>query len=107
MLFRLPQNRRLAKLLGQQGVDFLEHAILSRSVIVELAGLDGAVVVDNQGHILAYGAVLEPGRRGRVEAEEGSRTKAAVGASHYGLAIKVGSDGDIAVFVRDERFLTV
>jgi acylphosphatase len=33
-----------------------------------------------------------------VRAAEGSRTKAAIGASNYGLAIKISSDGDITVY---------
>ena len=80
---------------------------LPRSIIVDLSALDGAIVVDNHGHLLAYGAVLEPKKRGRVGAAEGSRTKAAIGASHYGLAVKISSDGDITVFVKGERFFVV
>jgi hypothetical protein len=78
-----------------------------RTLIVELAALDGAIVLSNQGEFLAYGAVLEPKRRGRVDAEEGSRTKAAIGASNYGLAIKVSSDGDITVYVKGREFIRI
>ncbi len=80
---------------------------LPRSIVVELAALDGAVVLSNQGRILAYGAVLQPKKRGRIGKEEGSRTKAAVGASNYGLAVKISSDGQIAVFVDGREFITV
>jgi hypothetical protein len=78
-----------------------------RTLIVELAALDGAIVLSNQGELLAYGAVLEPKRRGKVDAEEGSRTKAAIGASNYGLVIKVSSDGDLTVYVRGREFIRV
>jgi hypothetical protein len=80
---------------------------LPRSIVVELAALDGAVVLSNQGKILAYGAVLQPKKRGKIGKEEGSRTKAAVGASNYGLAVKVSSDGEVAVFVEGREFMTV
>jgi hypothetical protein len=80
---------------------------LPRALIIELAGLDGAVVLSNRGELLAYGAVLEPGRRGRIGVEEGSRTKAAIGASNYGLAVKISSDGDITVYVRGKEFIRV
>jgi hypothetical protein len=80
---------------------------LPRSIVVELAALDGAVVLSNQGRILAYGAVLQPKQRGTIGKEEGSRTKAAVGASNYGLAVKVSSDGQLAVFVDGREFITV
>ena len=71
---------------------------LPRAVTVELASLDGAVVLENSGRILAYGAVLKPRRSGRLRGTEGSRTKAAIGASNYGLAVKISSDGDISVY---------
>jgi hypothetical protein len=80
---------------------------LPRALIIELAALDGAVVLSNQGELLAYGAVLEPVRRGRIDAAEGSRTKAAIGASNYGLAVKISSDGDITVYVRGKEFIRV
>ncbi len=80
---------------------------LPRSVLVELASLDGAVVLDNSGRIVAFGSVLQPRRRGRLHATEGSRTKAAIGASNYGLAIKVSSDGDITAYHRGKSFVEV
>jgi len=82
------------------------HA-LPRCVAAEIAGLDGAVVLANSGEVLAYGAVLNPHRAGRLRGSEGSRTKAAIGASNYGLAVKVSSDGDISVFAKGKKFLTV
>lgn len=78
-----------------------------RSVVSELAALDGAVVLANSGRVLAYGAVLDPRRKGRVRAAEGSRTKAAIGASNYGLAVKISSDGDITVYVKGRKLIVV
>lgn len=78
-----------------------------RRVVVELASLDGAVVINNAGDIRAYGAVLQPRRRGKLLGSEGSRTKAAIGASNYGLALKVSSDGDITVYHKGRRYLSV
>ncbi|MGE0159004.1 MAG: hypothetical protein AB7T31_06285 [Gemmatimonadales bacterium] len=80
---------------------------LPRAVLAELAGLDGAVVFSNNGDLLAYGAILEPKKKGRVTGTEGSRSKAAIGASNYGLAIKISSDGDLSVYVAGKRILTV
>jgi hypothetical protein len=80
---------------------------LPRAVAVELASLDGAVVLDNSGHILAYGAVLQPKKAGKLRGTEGSRTKAAIGASNYGLAVKVSSDGDISVYNKGSEFIRV
>ena len=80
---------------------------LSRSIVAELAAVDGAVVLNNRGEILAYGAVLDPKKKGRITRTEGSRTKAAVGASNYGLAVKVSSDGDITIYLNGSKFIRV
>lgn len=78
---------------------------LPRTVVVELASLDGAIVIDNSGKILAYGAILQPRKVGRLRGTEGSRTKAAAGASNYGLAVKISSDGDITVYHKGRAFI--
>lgn len=80
---------------------------LPRAVAVELASLDGAVVLANSGEILAYGAVLQPKKAGRLKGSEGSRTKAAIGASNYGLAIKISSDGDMTVYFDGSEFFKI
>jgi len=80
---------------------------LPRSVAVELASLDGAIVLANSGKILAYGAVLQPKKKGKMELSEGSRTKAAIGASNYGLAIKISSDGDITTYFEGKEFFLI
>jgi hypothetical protein len=85
----------------------VQGRIGSRSVMVELASLDGALVLDNSGRILAYGAVLRPRRTGRLRGSEGSRTKAAIGASHYGLSVKISSDGDITVYHGGTKFISI
>lgn len=80
---------------------------LARATVVELASLDGGIVLDNSGRIRAYGAVLHPQRVGRLRGTEGSRTKAAIGASNYGLAMKVSADGDITVYHGGEEFIRI
>jgi DNA integrity scanning protein DisA with diadenylate cyclase activity len=78
-----------------------------RIVLAELASLDGALVLSNKGEILAYGAILQPKKKGRITGTERSRSKAAIGASKYGLAVKISSDGDITVYVAGTRLITV
>lgn len=80
---------------------------MSRCLLAELAALDGAVVFANTGQVLAHGAILDPRRKGNIKGSEGSRTKAAIGASRYGLALKVSSDGDIKVFVAGTEFIGI
>lgn len=96
-------NREAAHLafdgtLGQPIVQTMPRVLLA-----ELAGLDGGVVLDNHGHLLAYGAVLKTS--GRFSPSEGSRTKAAISASRYGIAVKVSSDGEIAFYEDGKVFL--
>ena len=76
-------------------------------MLVDLASLDGSVVIDNTGLILAYGAILAPKKSGIIRATEGSRTKAAIGASNYGLSVKISSDGDIAVYHQGNEFISI
>jgi hypothetical protein len=80
---------------------------LPRAIAAELASLDGAVVLENAGTIRAYGAVLQPKKTGRLRGTEGSRTKAAIGASNYGLSVKVSSDGDITVYYKGAEFIRI
>jgi len=80
---------------------------LSRRILVELASLDGAIVVSNSGKILAYGAILQPKKSGPLKGTEGSRTKAAIGASNFGLAVKVSSDGDIVIYHEAKEFIRI
>jgi hypothetical protein len=65
-----------------------------RRVLADLAALDGALVVDRAGRILAYGAMLGVSRG----AGYGARTRAAATASGNGIAIKISSDGGIFVY---------
>lgn len=85
----------------------LRYKSIAGAVAVELAALDGAVVLDNSGSLVAFGAVLKPKKSGRVNKAEGSRTKAAIGASFYGLAIKISSDGDITVYHQGQEFIRI
>ena len=99
---RAPADAEFDRVVGRHKMQSLP-----RSVAVELASLDGAVVLANSGEILAYGAVLQPKRAGHTSGAEGSRTKAAIGASNYCLAVKVSSDGDISVYHHGEKFISI
>lgn len=95
-------DKRFDLQLPSKGVLAVPQAILG-----DLAALDGAIVVANNGKLLAYGAVLEPKKTRGVRGSEGARTKAAIGASHFGLAIKISADGDIAFYQNGKQFLAV
>ena len=114
----LPDIVRGGDALSDVGRDDADHQLdeslsgrtiqsIPRSVLVDLASLDGSVVIDNTGLILAYGAILAPKKRGKLRGTEGSRTKAAIGASNYGLSVKISSDGDITVYHQGKEFIGI
>jgi hypothetical protein len=74
---------------------------LDESVLASLATLDGAVVCDPHGQLLAVGAILrhpvQAASAARVETE-GARTTAALAASQAGPVLKVSEDGMITFF---------
>ena len=77
---------------------------LDPSVISTLASLDGAIVVDREGRLLAAGAILrhppseEPEEGGFIE---GARTTAAMAAGRFGPVLKVSEDGEITFYDRE------
>lgn len=115
---RLRRLVRAGDAIGDEGRAPVDNALdealpgkfiqgISRRILVELASLDGALVLANSGELLAYAAILRPRRQGKISGAEGSRTKAAIGASHYGLTVKISADGDIEVFSSGKSALRV
>ncbi len=77
----------------------LHHLIegndLDVQTLVRLGELDGATVLDRDGRLLAYGAIIASSD----SQHEGARTAAAKSLSHVALVVlKVSEDGDITVF---------
>ncbi len=77
----------------------LHHLIdagdMDDQTLARLGALDGATVVDREGRLLAYGAIINSAD----SQYEGARTAAAKSLSLRALAVlKVSEDGDITVF---------
>jgi hypothetical protein len=73
---------------------------LSQPVIETIARIDGSIVLDRDGNLLAFGAIL---RHSPVvvtpdEVAEGSRTAAAIAASQFGNVLKVSEDGRLSFY---------
>jgi DNA integrity scanning protein DisA with diadenylate cyclase activity len=84
----------------------LHHLIaaddLDERTLVRLAELDGATVIDRDGNLVAYGAIVATSD----SEHEGARTAAARTLSDHALVVlKVSVDGDITVF-RQGRAVT-
>lgn len=76
---------------------------LSPDVFRALATMDGAIVTDARGTLLAAGAILLHSGPASVEIE-GARTAAAFGAADYGPILKVSEDGHISCFDEGRRW---
>jgi len=78
---------------------------LDPPVLEALAGLDGAIVADRRGALLAFGAILrhDPSLLPGPVSAEGARTTAAHVASHFGPVLKVSEDGVVSCFLQGRR----
>jgi hypothetical protein len=90
-----PSRRDLLDLLEGRSLTDLDP-----NVLVALASLDGAIVVDQNARLLAAGAILRHPPSAELEAGvvEGARTTAALAASKFGPVLKVSEDGIITFF---------
>jgi CRP-like cAMP-binding protein len=77
---------------------------LAPTMLETLARIDGAIVLDRQAHLLAFGAILRHplGIDGPERATEGGRTTAAMAASRYGKILKISEDGLVSFFQNGE-----
>ncbi|MCC6162359.1 MAG: hypothetical protein IT182_03315 [Acidobacteria bacterium] len=91
----LSQRRPLHYLLRGRTLDDVED-----SVLMALASLDGATVVDTQGRLIAAGAILmhPHDEGGDAWVSEGARTTAAQTAGRFGPVLKVSTDGMITCY---------
>jgi hypothetical protein len=91
--------------------EWLFHRLLSTDSIAgmssrslaQLAGIDGATIVSEDGNLLAYGAIVSS-VQGR---SEGARTAAARTLSEQGLVLRISEDGPIQLFEQGNSLLTV
>jgi hypothetical protein len=94
-----PSRREILHLLEGRSATELDPSVLST-----LASLDGAIVVDRTGRLLAAGAILRHPPSEELEQGdiiEGARTTAAMAASKFGPVLKVSEDGMITFYDRE------
>ena len=75
---------------------------LEPSVLQSIARVDGGIVMDRDGCLLSFGAILRSGGEPMV-AQDGGRTTAAVHASRHGLALKISEDGIVSFYRAGNR----
>ena len=77
---------------------------LDPTVLEAFAGLDGAIVTDRSGLLLAFGAILRHDASASLGAiAEGARTTAAIIASRHGPVLKISEDGVVSCFLDGAR----
>lgn len=79
---------------------------MAPSVVEALASLDGALAVDAEGRLLAFGAILRHDLshpHANRDVAEGARTTAAIVASRFGPVLKISEDGVVSCFLDGER----
>jgi len=98
-----PQRRAEERRLDASLERLLVHRT-DRRIIADLASVDGALIVDRTGRLIAYGAMV---RSSSSNSTQGARSRAAVAASRRGLAVKVSSDGGISVYRRGKLVVSL
>jgi hypothetical protein len=75
---------------------------LRPAVLRTLAAIDGGIVLDREGRLLAFGAILRNQNTNEAAPDRvmqgGGRFVAALAASYYGRALKISEDGIISFF---------
>ena len=107
-----PESQDTENLSPREAKQALHHLVagqhfddLDDSVLEALACLDGAVVTDLSGRLLAFGAILRisPETLMNARAVAGARTAAALTASFHGPVLKVSEDGFITMYLAGRR----
>jgi hypothetical protein len=96
-----PDRVQLLYMLRGKTAVALDPAVLSG-----LARMDGAMVMDTTGRLLAVGAILlhsEPPDPHSALAVEGARTTAAMAAARHAAVLKISEDGLITFYDRQEK----
>jgi hypothetical protein len=78
---------------------------LDPPILEALASLDGALVTDRAGRLLAFGAILrhDISDLPAFTTAEGARTTAAYAASRFGPVLKVSEDGVVSCYIDGAR----
>ena len=95
--------RALKRALLKQLVAEKPFAQLDRKLRCELLGLDGACIIQCNGKVQAFGAII----RNDSGSLGGGRGAAARKLSKYGMAVKISTDGYIEVYVEGKLVYSI
>jgi hypothetical protein len=101
--------------LAKRSIHYLARGVpvteMDAAVLEAMAGLDGALVTDTAGRLLAFGAILRHDAHSLTGPDpafapaivEGARTTAALVASRFGPVLKISEDGIVSCFLDGTR----
>ena len=93
------KRQMIKKLLGITGNKKILFSDIDRKLRAELCGLDGATILDLQGHVIAFGAIIQ----NNSGSSGGGRGAAASRLSDFdGFATKISTDGYIELYRQGE-----
>jgi DisA bacterial checkpoint controller nucleotide-binding len=104
LVSHLPGNGQQSETSTKDQLHYLLHQKrmleVPGSVLETIARIDGAIVLDQDGQLLAFGAILRHRDLSELHPEniEGGRTTAAIAASEFGNVLKISEDGLISFF---------
>lgn len=75
---------------------------LELSILQSVARVDGSIVLNRDGTLRAFGAILRNAGE-HVTTEDGGRTTAAVHASRFGPVLKISEDGSVGFYQNAAR----
>lgn len=68
---------------------------LDRKLRSELTAMDGACILDLNGNVISFGAII----RNEAESSGGARSAACKTLSKHGLAVKISTDGYVELYL--------
>lgn len=76
---------------------------LDRKLRSELTAMDGACILDAEGNVVSFGAII----RSDTESSGGARGAASRTLSHYGMAVKISTDGYVELYLDRNKVLEI
>lgn len=72
---------------------------VDRRIRQEIAGIDGATIIDSEGRLIVAGAIISVS----FGSDEGARSASTKKLSKYGVSMKISADGKISAFKDEVR----
>ena len=96
-------NKKIEKLDILKKIANNNFYSLDERLLLELSSMDGAIIIDSNGKILAISSIVDLKKRG----EGGGRSAAAKTLSEYGIAIKISEDGYVEMYYEEKIIYSI